>query len=424
MRKIPKERTIDNTLAVLMDGYPFLTKRMEKFNSKIFKTRLLGEEVICLYGKEAAALMYDNSYFWRQNVIPKRVQNTLMGTNGVQMLDDEQHHHRKALFMSFMSRDKIQRLMELMLRYWRAYAQKWEKMERVVLFDEASEVMYLAASEWAGVAVDPTKVREHAQEYINMIFGFGGVAMRYLRGVKARNKREQEIGQVIENIRSGKLDVPKNTAAYQIAWFRDLDGELLDTKIASVELINVIRPIVAIANYVAYSALALHEHPEQRNKLASGEDKYSQYFVQEVRRLYPFTPFLGARTRKGFEWNGYQFDEGKLVLLDAYGMLHDPEIWPEPYEFKPERFSNWSGSPFDFIPQGGGDDFYTTHRCAGEWITIEAMKVALKFLTLEVQYEVPQQDLSISLVQIPTKPKSGIEISNIVYKGHGLKAIA
>ncbi len=41
------------------------------------------------------------------------------------------------------------------------------------------------------------------------------------------------------------------------------------------------------------------------------------------------------------------------------------------------------------------------------------MQVAVKFLTATIRYEVPSQDLSFSLSQVPTLPKSGFVISNV-----------
>lgn len=48
------------------------------------------------------------------------------------------------------------------------------------------------------------------------------------------------------------------------------------------------------------------------------------------------------------------------------------------------------GSPFDLIPQGGGDPNFG-HRCAGEWLTIDAMRVGLEFLAKRLTYEVPER---------------------------------
>ena len=52
------------------------------------------------------------------------------------------------------------------------------------------------------------------------------------------------------------------------------------------------------------------------------------------------------------------------------------------------------GCPFNFVPQGGGDHL-VNHRCPGEWITIEFMKVAAEFLARRVAYVVPEQDLRL-----------------------------
>lgn len=48
------------------------------------------------------------------------------------------------------------------------------------------------------------------------------------------------------------------------------------------------------------------------------------------------------------------------------------------------------------------------HRCAGEWVTIEVMKVSLDYLVNRMNYEVPEQDLSFSMVSIPSIPHSKV----------------
>ncbi|MBV0910743.1 cytochrome P450, partial [Planococcus sp. CP5-4_UN] len=49
------------------------------------------------------------------------------------------------------------------------------------------------------------------------------------------------------------------------------------------------------------------------------------------------------------------FKKDMRVILDLYGTNHHPDSWDNADEFIPERFSTWDGSPFSFIPQGGGD---------------------------------------------------------------------
>jgi fatty-acid peroxygenase len=112
------------------------------------------------------------------------------------------------------------------------------------------------------------------------------------------------------------------------------------------------------------------------------------------------------------DWQGYRIPKGALVLLDLYGTNHDPRLWPLPYRFDPNRFHDRRILPFDFLAQGGGDAA-TGHRCPGEKITVALMQTALKFLTGEVRYSLPEQDLKIDLSRMPAMPESGVILTNI-----------
>ena len=146
------------------------------------------------------------------------------------------------------------------------------------------------------------------------------------RGRNARNQVEKWLEGLIDEVRYGKVNPPENTALYRFAWHRDLEGNLLDIKIVAVEVINILRPIVAIAIFINFIALAVHQYPHEREKLKSADEKYAQMFVQEVRRFYPFFPFVAALVKKDFTWNGYKFEEGTLTFLDLYGTNRDFKI--------------------------------------------------------------------------------------------------
>lgn len=170
--------------------------------------------------------------------------------------------------------------------------------------------------------------------------------------------------ELVDDIRNDRLQVPEGTATHVIAWHRTGEGELLETEVAAVELINVLRPTVAIAHYVTFAALALDEHPEAAQRVRDGSDPELEQFVQEVRRLAPFFPLVAGRVVEPFEWRESAFPHGRWVLLDLYGTNRDPRSWEEPDEFRPERFDRWEGDLFSLIPQGGGDH-HRGHRCPG-----------------------------------------------------------
>lgn len=54
MAHIPREPGLDSTLALLADGYTFLSKRCQRHGSDIFETRLMLQKAVCIMGQEAA----------------------------------------------------------------------------------------------------------------------------------------------------------------------------------------------------------------------------------------------------------------------------------------------------------------------------------------------------------------------------------
>jgi fatty-acid peroxygenase len=197
------------------------------------------------------------------------------------------------------------------------------------------------------------------------------------------------------------LSAPPDAVVHQVALHTETGGDLLPERVAAVELLNFIRPTVAVAWFVTFTAHALLRHPIRE----------PEAFVHEVRRFYPFVPFLAARTREEFLWHGQHFPHGRLVLLDVYGTDHDPDTWPDPESFDPQRFADRPPTAWDLVPQGGGDPHHG-HRCAGEDPAVRLIMQAATILSA-LDYQVPEQDLSIRLDRMPTRPRSGFVITGV-----------
>ncbi|MCM3359327.1 cytochrome P450 [Psychrobacillus sp. MER TA 171] len=413
-RQMPKEEGLDHSLTLLREGYMFLANRRKSFASNIFETRLLGQKAICMGGEEAAKLFYDNDKFIRTGAAPKRLQKTLFGVGGVQGLDEEEHRNRKGMFMSIMTPNHLERLNRLTQKYWDIKSREWEQKDQVVLYDESRELLCKLACEWAGVPLNEGEVKKRTEQLTKLFESASALGPEHWMGRHARKELEDWIGELVEQVRNSKLQPPEGTALNSFSFHKDIDGKLLDKEIVAVEVLNIIRPIVAISVYITFTGLAVHQYPENKPKLLK-EDEFLQMFVQEVRRFYPFFPATIARVKKDFIWNDFQFEEGTLTLLDLYGTNHDPHLWDNPEIFNPDRFARWEDSPFSFIPQGGGD-FNMGHRCAGEWVTIEVMKVSLQYLANKLEYDLPNQDLSYSMVSIPSLPHSKVIMANVKSK--------
>ncbi|RUL53563.1 cytochrome P450 [Lysinibacillus antri] len=409
--QMPREEGFDHSFGLLKEGYNFIKNRSENLNSNVFETRILGKKAICMTGEEAAALFYDATKFQRTDAAPNRIVQSLFGKDSVQTLDGEEHKNRKALLMSVMHQESITNLLEITSNQWEQSIDKWTKMEQIELYEEVKELLCKVAFKWIGAPLHENEVKTMTKELAAMFESPAAIGPAHWMGRTLRNVIEKTVQQMIQDTRDKKVQYPKDSVLHKFAFHKDVDGQLLDAETATVEVINMLRPIVAIAIYINFTVLALLQFPEQKEKLKNYPD-YAKMFVQEVRRYYPFFPFVAAKVKSDFTWNGYDFKEGTLTLLDLYGTNHDPQIWDNPDEFQPERFANWEGTPFSFIPQGGGD-YYLGHRCAGEGITIDVMKVSLDYLVNKIEFNMPEQNLDFEMDDIPSIPKSKIVLSHV-----------
>jgi fatty-acid peroxygenase len=415
---IPRDSGLDGTLGMLRDGYAYIWNRCRRLQTDLFATRILLKPAVCIHGTEAAALFYDETKLERHHALPRRILTSLFGKNAVQTLDDDAHRIRKAAFLSLMGPASLEALTTETAEAWRAAIRRWEQMPSIILFDEAARLLTAATCAWAGVPLDEGDVPRRARDFVRMVDAFGGVGPRLWKGKLARMRTERWLREVIRAVRRGEIDAAEDSAVAVMAFHREPDGTALDVRTAAVELINVIRPTVATAWFIAFAALALHQHPSARQRIAGERPRehagtYTDWFMQEVRRFYPFTPYLGAMVRTPFDWQGHRFEPGTLVLLDVWGLHHDPRVWQRPDEFRPERFADWRGDPFSFIPQGGGPRD-RGHRCPGEWIVMHNVTLALHFLTRALTYEVvPSQDLRFGLRRMPTRPRSGFVMARV-----------
>ncbi|SFC91477.1 fatty-acid peroxygenase [Bacillus sp. OV322] len=410
--QLPRDSGLDHTLGLLKEGYSYILNKRYSMKSDIFETRLLGQKAICMGGAEAAEIFYDPEKFKREGAAPNRAKETLFGKNGVQGLDGQDHKHRKAMFMSLMSPDRISELTRIVTKQWELAAHSWEGMDEVLLYEEAQKIMCRTACHWAGVTVPEEEEKRLAADLAAMYESAAAAGPAHWKGRHSRNHAEKWIGELVEKVREGKVNPPEGTALHTFSWHKDLEGNLLDTETAAVEVLNILRPIVAISVFINFLVLAVHHYPDEKEKLRSDNENYAQMFVQEVRRFYPFFPFAAALVKKDFIWRDYKFEEGTLTLLDLYGTNHDPQIWDSPDVFNPGRFAGWESSPFSFIPQGGGD-YFMGHRCAGEWVTVEVLKTSLDYLVNNLEYTVPAQDLSYSMVKMPSVPESKVVLSQV-----------
>ncbi len=399
---------LENSLQLMAKGYGWLPDKRRALGRRTVPTRLGGLPAFGIHGPDAARFLYDEDHVLRARAIPEPVQATLFGKGAVHTLDGEEHRVRKGMFVALLMReDGVASLVQRTVEAWDDAARGWAERPRIVLLTESARVISGAVSRWAGVPVTDDDVPSLARDLQALVDGFATGGARHWRARRARGRREAWLAALVDDVRAGRVTVPEGSAVEVVAAHRDAGGEQLEPRVAAVELLNIIRPATAVSWFVAFSGHALIRWPQHRDRLAGGDALFAEAFAHEVRRFYPFAPFIGGRAPRDIEWDGERIPRNAMVLLDLYGQNHDPQLWEEPYAFRPERFLDREIGAFDLVPQGGGDP-RTGHRCPGEQITV-ALLAALAPRLARLPFDVPaDQDLTISLRRIPARPASGV----------------
>jgi fatty-acid peroxygenase len=408
----PRLPGLDSSVAFLSDGYLFGLRRFEQLQTDVFRTRVAGRPVTVMYGEEAARIFYEDDRFTRERAMPASVMHLLQDEGSVQSLSDLEHDARKRMFMHALIGPSVERIGRVFAEEWHEGVARWSRRESVVLHTELLEVLTRTACRWAGVPLQESEVGERASELGAMIEHAGSFGPPNW-GARARRLRSEEWARsVIRRARAGWIPVEPGTALAELVDHTDADGSLLDDRTAAVELLNILRPIVAVGRFITFAALALRVQPAWQRRFAEGDDAELAFFVDEVRRYYPFFPVIAGTAAFRFDGLGQRFEPRDWVMLDLYATNHDARIWDEPFTFAPERFRGWDGNRNTLVPQGAGL-VESGHRCPGEPITLELMATAVRELSRGMSYELPEQDFRVSLRRFPAIPESGMRLAHV-----------
>ncbi|KAI0273084.1 cytochrome P450 [Russula aff. rugulosa BPL654] len=177
-----------------------------------------------------------------------------------------------------------------------------------------------------------------------------------------------------ERIKNEPIDFVKNSlydgtaghslAAEHLQELEELIGSERQMQEEVIKVLVLTPTIETISSMTSlFLALVLFPHTQKRAQteldLVVGRDRlptfddrprlpYIEAFCKEVMRWLMVTPMAIPHTSTRDDvYRGFFIPKGSTVIANAWAILHDPELYPDPEEFKPERFLNEDGSVRD-----------------------------------------------------------------------------
>lgn len=110
--------------------------------------------------------------------------------------------------------------------------------------------------------------------------------------------------------------------------------------------------------------------------------QYTEAVMNETLRLRPAIAFFGRLTRKPFRLGQYDIAPNTLIMPHLRGIHRNASLYPNPDEFRPERFLERKYTAFEFVPFGAG-----LHKCLGDRLAMFQTTIFLQSFLRELVLE-------------------------------------
>ncbi len=149
----------------------------------------------------------------------------------------------------------------------------------------------------------------------------------------------------------------------------------------------------------------LGEHPDL---MAITRLPYLSAVCNETLRIYPVAMLtFPRRVESTVEMLGYPLEPGTLLMGSIYSLHHNPKLYPDSHQFKPERFLERQFSAYEFMPFGAG-----VRRCVGAALAQYELKLVLSTILSRCQFALAEsQPVMPQRRGITLGPKGGVQLT-------------
>ncbi len=356
-----------------------------------------------------------------------RVIESLVGSNSVILLDEDAHLEQRRLMLPAFHGERMQRLTGVMSELAERELASWPREQAIQLHPRLQRLtleiilravfglrqgaqldeLRVTLTELLAFSESPLSLLPFAQRILS---GRG----RWARFPELHADLDRQLFELIEQRRRerGETGGVDREAPGDASWdgrgerddggetggrrddvldmllgARHEDGSPMSARELRDELVTaLVAGHETTASQLAWAFERLAREPAAARRLSAeldaGEsDAYLNACIQEVLRLRPVLAEAEPRVvKQATEIGGIEYPPGVALVVSAYLVHRDPDIYPEPRAFRPERFLEGEDGDvrgrapgkYTWIPFGGGRT-----RCLGASFALTEMKVVL-----------------------------------------------
>jgi cytochrome P450 len=327
-----------------------------------------------------------------------RVLEPVVGSHSVILLDESAHMEQRKLMLPAFHGERMERLADLITEVAEREIAGWPGDEAIRLGPRMQRLTMEIILR-AVFGLDPGPRLDGLRERLTAMLSFGdrpisllpldpegpvSAALRRFGPFAVYRRMQEEADELL----LGLIDERRSEHADR----DDILSMLLDarhedgTEMSAQELRDELMTLLVAGHETTASTLAwtferLVRQPQVLARLvdelaADDGDAYLTATIQEALRRRPVLPNSAPRlVRRPIEVGGWAYPEDVCLVPNAYLVQHDPELYPDPYAFRPERFLEDPPGTYTWIPFGGG-----RRRCIGASFAMLEMRIVIRAL--------------------------------------------
>jgi cytochrome P450 len=334
----------------------------------------------------------------------------VVGRNSLILLDEGEHLSQRKLMLPAFHGEKMQALSGLVAEVAEREVAAWPRGEPAA-FHRRLQDLTLEIILRAVFGLDPGPRLDGLRQGLTRILDFGAQPTSLMpfaqisvfgRGpwadfVRLRDETDALLFELIDE-RRAEEGAERDDVLSMLLAARHEDGSPMSAQELRDELMTLlVAGHETTASELAWAFERLAREPRVVERLqaeidAGDDEAYLTATIQETLRRRPVLPNVAPRlVKKPVEIGGWTYPAGAAVVGNAYLVHHDPDIYPDPYAFKPERFLDTSPGTYTWIPFGGG-----RRRCIGASFAQLEMKLVLRTVFSQADMEVAGDGFELS----------------------------
>lgn len=359
-----------------------------------------------------------------------------VGGQSLQLMKGEHHRQQRRLMMPAFHKESIAIYHQTMVRLTQERLASWQPGAPIDLYAEMRELtqqivvqtLFGLEDEADTARLGTLLERLVAAMPMALMLPVNIPGLPYHRAMGSAAQLEIELQALIADKRSA---MDGNDLLTMLIRARDEDG----TALRDGELISHAFTLFTAGHETTTAALTwtiflLCQHPavygslldELENALHGAPPAPAQVrelplldavLKEGLRLLSPATVGM-RRTTEACELGGFALPQGVTVIFSQFVTHRDPELYPQPDDFLPERWFSIKPGPYDYIPFSAG-----SHRCIGAEFAMHEMKTVLATLLQQLRLAV-QPDAALN-VNFTMQPKRGVPMQ-ILTQGQPMQA--